>query len=315
MAQETDERVGRRDELVPGHACRRASEGHRALRTVDGALLHRRQHRRRYRARGPCETREVLRCKPRHHRRSGAHRARDMERPDRFQRHRDRAQAHRRRPRAAVDQPARHLQLPQRIADVQRRRAGRVRRVDLGQFFIYQGFYKHIGWMHTSTGVDAVDEFAETVSKKNGKYFYKFGDKELPVTNRDITIRYRTDDGSIKARTFTAYFTKAGPIVAEENGKWIAEALMNRPIPALEQSWLRTKATDLASYMKVAELKANSSNNTLFADDKGEIAFLAPQFIPKRDNAFDYLEPVDGSNPATAWQGMTPLKDMPNSID
>lgn len=184
-----------------------------------------------------------------------------------------------------------------------------------GQFFIYQGFNKHIGWMHTSTGVDAVDEFAETVSKKNGKYFYKFGDRELPVTSRDITIRYRTEDGSIKARAFTAYFTKAGPIVAEENGKWIAEALMNRPIPALEQSWLRTKATDLASYMKVADLKANSSNNTLFADDKGEIAFLAPQFIPKRDNAFDYLKPVDGSNPATAWQGMTPLKDMPNVIN
>ena len=117
------------------------------------------------------------------------------------------------------------------------------------------------------------------------------------------------------SRTFTAYFTQHGPIVARENGKWIAEALMNRPIPALEQSWLRTKATDLASYMKIAELKANSSNNTLFADDKGNIAFLVPQFIPRRDNRFDYTRPVDGSNPATAWQGLTPIKDMPNVIN
>ncbi|HEX7369634.1 MAG TPA: penicillin acylase family protein, partial [Rhodanobacteraceae bacterium] len=184
-----------------------------------------------------------------------------------------------------------------------------------GQFFIYQGFNQHIGWMHTSTGVDAVDEFAETVKKQGTQYVYKFGDQWLPVKTRNITIHYRADDGSMKARTFTGYFTKAGPIVAKENDKWIAEALMNRPIPALEQSWLRTKATDLASYMKVAELKANSSNNTIFADDKGEIAFLAPQFIPKRDNQFDYLKPVDGSNPATAWQGLTPLKDMPNVID
>ncbi|WHZ18633.1 MAG: Penicillin amidase family protein [Rhodanobacteraceae bacterium] len=184
-----------------------------------------------------------------------------------------------------------------------------------GQFFIYQGFNRHIGWMHTSTGVDAVDEFAETVSKRNGKYFYKFGDKELPVTTREISIDYRKPDGSTGTRTFTAYFTQHGPIVRSEHGKWIAEALMNRPIPALQQSWLRTKATDLASYMKVAELKANSSNNTLFADDKGEIAFLVPQFVPKRDNAFDYLKPVDGSNPATAWQGLTPLKDMPNVIN
>ncbi len=184
-----------------------------------------------------------------------------------------------------------------------------------GQFFIYQGFNKHIGWMHTSTGVDAVDQFAETVGKHGGKYVYKFGTQWLPVKTREITIHYRAGDGSMKTRAFTAYFTQHGPIVAEQNGKWIAEALMNRPIPALEQSWLRTKAHDLASYMKVAELKANSSNNTIFADDKGEIAFLAPQFIPKRDNKFDYLKPVDGSNPATAWQGMTPLKDMPNAIN
>ncbi len=184
-----------------------------------------------------------------------------------------------------------------------------------GQFFIYQGFNQHIGWMHTSTGVDAVDQFAETITKKNGKYFYRFGNKALPVKTRTITIPYLGKDGTMKSRTFTAYFTQHGPIVAKENGKWIAEALMNTPIPALEQSWLRTKATDLASYMKIAELKANSSNNTVFADDKGEIAFLVPQFIPKRNNQFDYTRPVDGSNPETAWRGLTPLKDMPNVIN
>ena len=184
-----------------------------------------------------------------------------------------------------------------------------------GQFFIYQGFNRHIGWMHTSTGVDAVDQFAETVTRKGGKYVYKFGSKELPVKTRRITIPYLAKDGKTKSRTFTAYFTQHGPIVAKEDGKWIAEALMNRPIPALEQSWLRTKATDLKSYMKIAELKANSSNDTIFADDKGEIAFLVPQFIPRRDNRFDYTRPVDGSNPKTAWQGLTPLKDMPNVMN
>jgi acyl-homoserine lactone acylase PvdQ len=63
-AEETDERMGRRHELVPGHAPRGASEGHPALRAVDGIELHRRQYRRRHRARGPRETREVLRREP-----------------------------------------------------------------------------------------------------------------------------------------------------------------------------------------------------------------------------------------------------------
>jgi acyl-homoserine-lactone acylase len=184
-----------------------------------------------------------------------------------------------------------------------------------GQFFIYQGFNRHVGWMHTSTGVDAVDQFAETIVRRGGRVFYRFGKRVLPVRTRQITIRYLGADGDMKSRTFTAYFTLHGPVVAKKNGKWIAEALMNRPIPALEQSWLRTRTTDLESYMKVAELEANSSNNTIFADDKGEIAFLVPQFIPRRDNAFDYSRPVDGSDPATAWQGLTPLKDMPNVLN
>ncbi len=187
--------------------------------------------------------------------------------------------------------------------------------VTWGQFFVYQGFNPHVGWMHTSTGVDVVDEFAETIVHQDGKLFYRYGKSLRPVTSRQITLSYRAEDGSLAPRTFTAYFTHHGPIVREANGKWIAEALMNKPIPALEQSWLRTKTHDLASYMKVAELKANSSNNTLFADDKGEIAFLLPQFVPRRDHRFDYTKPVDGSDPATDWQGLTPLDQLPQVVN
>jgi acyl-homoserine-lactone acylase len=35
-----------------------------------------------------------------------------------------------------------------------------------GQFFIYQGFNERAGWMHTSSGVDNIDEYLETVTKK-----------------------------------------------------------------------------------------------------------------------------------------------------
>jgi acyl-homoserine-lactone acylase len=187
--------------------------------------------------------------------------------------------------------------------------------VTWGQFFVYQGFNKHVGWMHTSTGADVVDEFAETIVRKDGKLFYRYGSKLRPVTTREISVPYRTKDGSMATRHFSAYFTHHGPIVREFNGKWIAEALMNTPIPALKQSWLRTKTHDYASYMKVAELMANSSNNTLFADDKGEIAYLHPQFIPKRDDRFDYTKPVDGSDPAADWRGLTPLNKVPHVLN
>jgi acyl-homoserine-lactone acylase len=187
--------------------------------------------------------------------------------------------------------------------------------VTWGQFFVYQGFNHHIGWMHTSSGVDVVDEFAETIVRDGGKLAYRYGDELRPVTTREIDIPYRAADGTMAQRRFTAYFTHHGPIVRAEGGKWIATALMNKPLEALQQSWLRTRASDYASYMQVAELKANSSNNTLFASDKGEIAYLHPQFIPVRDDRFDYTKPVDGSDPATDWKGLTALDRTPRVLD
>jgi len=184
-----------------------------------------------------------------------------------------------------------------------------------GQFFIYQGFNAHAGWMHTSTTADVVDEFAETIVRQDGRLSYRYGDTLRPVTTRPIAIAFRRADGSIGRRSFTGYFTHHGPITGAAGGKWIATALMNRPVAALEQSWLRTKAHDLAGYLRVAELQANSSNNTLFADRRGEIAYLHPQFVPRRDDRFDYTRPVDGADPATDWHGVTPLVALPRAIN
>jgi acyl-homoserine-lactone acylase len=184
-----------------------------------------------------------------------------------------------------------------------------------GQFFIYQGFNSNTGWMHTSSGVDVVDEFAETTILRDGRLVYKYGNQWRPVEERPVTIRYKKPDGSFGTRSFKTLHTHHGPIVRSDDGKLIAFAMMDRPIAALEQSYLRTKTTDLASFLKIADLKANSSNNTLFADSKGEIAYLHPQFVPLRDDSFDYTKPVDGSDPRTDWRGLTPVDKLPNVLN
>ena len=184
-----------------------------------------------------------------------------------------------------------------------------------GQFFIYQGFNAHAGWMHTSSGIDNVDRFSETIVRKGGKIFYRYGAALRPITMTPITLSYKTGNGGLAQRRFTTYATHHGPVIASAAGKFITIALMNTPVPALQQSFLRTKATDYASFLKVAELKANSSNNTIFADDTGEIAYLHPQFIPRRDDRFDYTKPVDGADPATDWQGLHALDEAPHVLN
>ena len=124
----------------------------------------------------------------------------------------------------------------------------------------------------------------------------------------------RTDHGMAQ-KAFTAYFTHHGPVIREENGKWIAIQLMQRPIQALEQSYLRTKARSYKEYSKTMELMANSSNNTIFADADGDIAYFHGNFIPRRDTRFDFTKPVDGSDPATDWHGLLSVQETPHLLN
>jgi len=184
-----------------------------------------------------------------------------------------------------------------------------------GQFFVYQGFNSHAGWMHTSSGIDVVDEFAEKVERRGKGYCYWYGRTCRPMGVRPITIRYRKDDGSFATRNFATYRTHHGPIVRSADGRWIAFAMMDKPVEALQQSFGRIKTRDLASFLAVADrFKANSSNDTLFADDKGEVAYLHPQFVPRRNDRFDYTNPVDGSDPATDWHGLHALSELPSML-
>ena len=186
--------------------------------------------------------------------------------------------------------------------------------VTWGQFFVYQGFNDRIGWMHTSSGVDAVDEYLETVEKKGSGFYYKYGKEERPLSVSQITIPYKTAHGMAEKK-FTVYRTSHGPIIRQQNGRWVSIQLMQRPIKALTQSYIRTKARNYKTYRQTMELKANSSNNTIFADADGDIAYFQGDFIPRRDTSFDFTRPVDGSNPATDWKGLLTVDQLPQLLN
>lgn len=183
-----------------------------------------------------------------------------------------------------------------------------------GQFFIYQGFNEHCGWMHTSSQADVIDEYKETVSKKGSKFFYNYGGDLKPVISSRISITYRTAKGKAR-KDFTVHHTHHGPVVAARDGKWISVKLMNEPLKALTQSYQRTKANGLEDFKKTMDLRTNSSNNTVYADDKGNIAYWHGDFIPKRDTRFDWSQPVDGSDPATEWKGLHPVGEIVQVIN
>ena len=186
--------------------------------------------------------------------------------------------------------------------------------VTWGQFFVYQGFNNRVGWMHTSSGVDNIDEYLETVVKKGDRYYYRYGTAERPVTVTTITVPYKTVAG-VARKTFTIYRTHHGPVVRRAGDQWVSVRLMQEPLKALTQSYTRTKARDYQAFRRIMDLHTNSSNNTIFAAADGDIAYFHANFIPRRDTSFDWTRPVDGSNPATEWHGLLSVDETPRLLN
>lgn len=175
--------------------------------------------------------------------------------------------------------------------------------VTWGQFFVYQGFNEYCGWMHTSANVDVADMYTEKISGSGGGMTYLYENTQRPVKQKQISIKVKQGNELI-TKTFTTYFTHHGPVMAKRNGQYISVRSSNRMMNGLIQSWQRTKAKGLEDYKKVMALRGNTSNSTVFADNKGNIAYWHGNYVPKRNTKFNWGKAVDGSVAETEWMGL-----------
>lgn len=175
--------------------------------------------------------------------------------------------------------------------------------VTWGQPFIYQGFNEHCGWMHTSSQADISDAYIEKLTKQNNSWFYEYDGNLKPVIKKVISIKIKTADGDIETKIFNTLFTNHGPIMANRDGKYLGLRHNNRDTKGFMQSWLRTKTKSFADFKKTMDMGANPSNNTVYADAEGNIAYWHGNFLPKRDAKYDWSKPVDGTTSATEWKG------------
>ena len=186
--------------------------------------------------------------------------------------------------------------------------------VTWGQFFVYQGFNEHCGWMHTSSAVDAADTYIEKISKKNNGYVYEYNHAEKKVTEKKITLHYKVA-GNIETKNITALYTHHGPIMAKRNGQILSMRADNRIMNGLIQCWQRNKATSFIAFKKTLDLKGNISNNTVYADAEGNIAYWHGNRIPIKNKKYNWNKAVDGTITATEWKGLHPTNEIVQSIN
>ncbi|TDB64071.1 penicillin acylase family protein [Arundinibacter roseus] len=180
--------------------------------------------------------------------------------------------------------------------------------VTWGQFFVYQGFNEYCGWMHTSSRADVADTYLEKVQKQKDGWVYEYDQELRPLKEKTIALTVK-EGNALTSKSIQAYYTHHGPIMGKREGQWVSMKANNRSMNMLIQSWQRTKAKGFADYKKAMDLLENTSNNTVYADAEGNIAYWHGNFLPRRDPSYDWSKPVDGSTSATEWKGLHPVSE------
>lgn len=176
------------------------------------------------------------------------------------------------------------------------------------------GFNEDLGFTFTLNRRDIADAYLMTFDHPTDSTMYRFGNgyKKANIISFEVKIK---DGAQMLSEHFEVMYTIHGPVIKDGSGKFISYRKPENDTPILEQKYDMIRAPNFRQWREAISLNAKFEHNITYADRDGNIFYIFAGRTPKRDTIYNWLEPVDGSDPKTLWQGYHSIREMPQLLN
>tara|TARA_X000001036_G_scaffold439435_1_gene490588 strand:- start:6431 stop:8533 length:2103 start_codon:yes stop_codon:yes gene_type:complete len=183
-----------------------------------------------------------------------------------------------------------------------------------GAPFVFVGFNENLGWGMTVNGPDLTDAFKLKINPENKNQYLLDGKWEnFDIKNIKLPVKLL---GPI-SWTFNreAKFSEHGLVLETESGSYALKFAGMKEIRQPDQWFRMNKAQNKDQWLEAMKMRAIISFNAVYADKEDNIMLLHNTAGPIRNEAYDWKQPVDGTNSTLIWNEITPFDEIPLLIN